>query len=223
MAAMTVVSAEAIDALLPQTQCRKCGHDGCRPYAQALAGGRAEINRCPPGGARGIVRLAALLDRPALPLDPACGSERPLQTARIDESRCIGCTICIRACPVDAIAGAVRRMHTVFDALCTGCELCVAPCPMDCIEMIDVRPRRDWTAADAGAARTRMQARQTRLRREQHDNESRLAAKALRKLDELDARDDLPRDEIARRKAVVEAAIERARLRRAAPPPAPAR
>jgi electron transport complex protein RnfB len=125
-----------IDALLPQTQCTRCGYSGCRPYAQAIAVGEAPINQCPPGGAATIGALAALLARPALPLNPANGSEGPPLVAQIDEDACIGCARCLPPCPVDAIIGARRQMHTVVLALCTGCELCVAPCPVDCILMV---------------------------------------------------------------------------------------
>ncbi len=209
-----VTLADRIDALLPQTQCTKCGYAGCRPYAEAIAGGEAPIDRCPPGGAAGIARLAALLQRPPLPLDPAHGVERPLQVAVIDEALCIGCTLCIQACPVDAIVGAPRLMHTVLSADCTGCDLCLPPCPMDCIAMVPVQPPRAWTPADADAARRRFEARRARLRIEQRDLDDRLAAKALAKLDELDARDDLAPQELEKKKVVVQAAIERARARR---------
>ena len=127
---------DAIHALLPQTQCTRCGYQGCRPYAEAIAAGDAEINRCPPGGARTITLLATLLQRSALPLDPECGAEGPATVAVIDESRCIGCARCLPPCPVDAIVGAQRQMHTVINDLCTGCELCIAPCPVDCITLV---------------------------------------------------------------------------------------
>ncbi len=130
-----------IDALLPQTQCGQCGYGGCRPYAEAIAAGEADINRCPPGGMRGIVALAELLDRPVLPLDPECGEEKPPEVAFIIEDQCIGCTKCIQACPVDAIIGAPKLMHTVIADQCTGCELCVPACPVDCIVMQDLPPR----------------------------------------------------------------------------------
>jgi electron transport complex protein RnfB len=208
--------ADAIDALLPQTQCTKCGYAGCRPYAEAIAAGAAQINQCPPGGAAGIAKLARLLDRPAIPLNPDNGVEGPLRVARIDEALCIGCTLCIQACPVDAIVGAAKRMHTVVAQWCTGCDLCVPPCPMDCIAMIPVEPPRVWTQADAAAARARFAARRMRVAREQSERDERLAAKALAKLDELDARTDLSRAQIDQKKAIVQAAIERARARRAA-------
>ncbi len=125
-----------IDALLPQTQCTRCGYSGCRPYAQAIAAGDAPINQCPPGGAATIAALAELLACPPLPLNPANGAEGPALVALIDEEACIGCAKCLPPCPVDAIIGARRQMHTVVLALCTGCELCVAPCPVDCITMV---------------------------------------------------------------------------------------
>ncbi len=128
--------ADEIDALLPQTQCTRCGYDGCRPYSEAIAEGRAQINQCPPGGSETIAALAALLSREALPLNPDNGIEGPPLVAVIDEERCIGCVKCLPPCPVDAILGARRLTHTVITELCTGCELCVAPCPVDCIKMI---------------------------------------------------------------------------------------
>lgn len=218
------VSAERIDALLPQTQCTRCGYNGCRPYAEAIADGEAEINQCPPGGQQGVVKLAELLGRKPLPLNPANGVEQALTVALIDESLCIGCTLCIQACPVDAIVGAARRMHTVLPQACTGCDLCVAPCPMDCIVMKPVAPRRDWTQDDADRSRSRMLSRKARLAREKLENDERLAARALAKIDALDASDDLSREQIAQKKAIVAAAVERAKARRSAalaPPAAP--
>ena len=213
--------ADRIEALLPQTQCTKCGYAGCRPYAEAIADGQAQINQCPPGGAAGIARLAQLLQRPALPLDVEHGIERPLRVAVIDEALCIGCTLCIQACPVDAIVGAPKMMHTVLAAACTGCDLCLPPCPMDCIAMVPVEPPRDWTPADADAARARFEARTSRLLRETQCRDDRLAAQALARLDELDARDDLAAEDIAKKKDVVAAALERARARRRQTTPGP--
>ncbi|HSY46370.1 MAG TPA: RnfABCDGE type electron transport complex subunit B [Steroidobacteraceae bacterium] len=129
-------SADDIDALLPQTQCTRCGYSGCRPYAQAIVDGGADINQCPPGGAATIAALAQLLGRPALALNPANGAETPPLVAQIDEDACIGCARCLPPCPVDAIVGAHRHMHTVLFESCTGCELCIAPCPVDCIVMV---------------------------------------------------------------------------------------
>ncbi len=156
--------ADRIDAVLPQTQCTKCGYDGCRPYAEAIAADAAEINQCPPGAAAGISQLARLTNRPLQPLNPANGVEQPLKVAMIDESLCIGCMLCIPACPVDAIVGANKRMHTVIASYCTGCDLCLPPCPMDCIAMVPVQPARTWTASDAQAARGRFHARRERQR-----------------------------------------------------------
>lgn len=125
----------SIDAVLPQTQCQRCGYDACLPYAEAVAAGDA-INRCPPGGDAGIRDLARLLGREPLPLNPDCGVESPLRVAVIREAECIGCTKCIQACPVDAIIGASKLMHTVLADICTGCELCLPPCPVDCIDLV---------------------------------------------------------------------------------------
>lgn len=137
---------EQIDSLLPQTQCGQCGYPGCRPYATAIAGGDAEINRCPPGGQATIQHLADLLDVDAIPLDAEHGTEAEVKTvAYIHEDLCIGCTKCIQACPVDAILGAAKVMHTVIESECTGCDLCVEPCPVDCIDMIPVEQSvKDW-------------------------------------------------------------------------------
>ena len=165
---------EAVDALLPQTQCGKCGQPGCRPYAEAIAAGEA-INRCPPGGQATVERLAELTGRPALPLEQPA---QPPLVAYIREAECIGCTKCIQACPVDAILGASKRMHTVIIDECTGCELCVAPCPVDCIDLL---PHPQWQAAESPAAqdnylarraakgRARFNARKQRLAREQRE------------------------------------------------------
>ncbi len=138
-------SADDIDALLPQTQCTRCGYPGCRPYAEAIVRGEAEINQCPPGGTAAIAALAKLLRREPLPLSPANGAPGPPLIALIDEDACIGCTKCLPPCPVDAIIGARKHMHTVVMALCTGCELCIAPCPVDCIVMAP-RPGTPETA-----------------------------------------------------------------------------
>ncbi|HLU04332.1 MAG TPA: electron transport complex subunit RsxB, partial [Advenella sp.] len=163
---------DRIDAVLPQTQCTQCGYDGCRPYAQALAAGITRINRCPPGGDAGIEKLAAVLNTPVLPLDESCGKPGPLLLAVIDEAHCIGCTLCIQACPVDAIMGANKFMHTILPDLCSGCELCVAPCPVDCIAMVDAN--RPWTQDDANAARTRHEHRAQRLQLNALEKEERM-------------------------------------------------
>ncbi len=136
---------DQIDALLPQTQCGQCTYPGCRPYAQAIASGEADINQCPPGGETTILALADLLGRDAKPLNPEHGQEKPTTVAVIDEQTCIGCTLCIQACPVDAILGATKQMHTVIAEECTGCDLCVDPCPVDCIDMVPVRTTvKNW-------------------------------------------------------------------------------
>src|SRR5258708_31671803 len=154
---------DRIDAVLPQTQCRRCGEDGCGPYAHAIAGGRAPINRCPPGGQPTIATLAELLHVPILPLDTSRGTTKSFALAFIDEATCIGCTLCIQVCPTDAIVGAAKQMHTILADRCTGCELCLPPCPVDCIAMLPAG--RDWTVADADRARERYEARRERLSR----------------------------------------------------------
>ena len=130
---------DQIDAILPQTQCGQCGYPGCRPYATAIANGEADINRCPPGGETTIIGLADLLGKEPIPLDAEVGEEKPKMVAIIDENICIGCTLCIQACPVDAILGAAKQMHTIIESECTGCELCVEPCPVDCIDMVTIK------------------------------------------------------------------------------------
>ncbi len=140
---------ERIDALLPQTQCGQCGYPGCRPYAEAIASGDAAINQCPPGGEAGVRALARLLGREPLALNPEHGPNKPPQVAFIREEACIGCTLCIQACPVDAILGAARHMHTVIAGECTGCELCLPPCPVDCIDLVAIAATPDtwrWPA-----------------------------------------------------------------------------
>ena len=157
MTAVQLTSVDRINLLLPQTQCTKCGHPGCKPYAEAIAGGGA-INKCPPGGAATIATIAALLHRPVEALDPTHGIESPRKVAYIREAECIGCTKCIVACPVDAILGSARHMHTVITSECTGCDLCVAPCPVDCIDMLPApTPQRSqhW--------KSRFEARQQRI------------------------------------------------------------
>ena len=199
---MRTITAADVDALLPQTQCTRCGYPDCAAYARAIADAHAPINRCPPGGAATIDALSALTGRAAKPLDPECGPEAPLRVAVVDEARCIGCTICLQACPVDAIVGAPKRMHAVLDAWCSGCELCVAPCPVDCIVMQPAR-RVAWDDGDAALARQRHRAREARIALGERIADRRAATHA-------------PADgERARRLATVAAAVERARARRA--------
>jgi electron transport complex protein RnfB len=175
---MSAVPANAIDQLLPQTQCTRCGYAGCRPYAEAIAKGEAQINQCPPGGAVTIDALAKLLGRAPLPLNPANGVEGPTLVAQIDEDRCIGCAKCLPPCPVDAIVGARKRMHTVLVDVCTGCELCVAPCPVDCIVML---PRESLSRASADPPaqlnRERFEARNARDARRAREHANLLNAR----------------------------------------------
>ncbi len=165
--------AQRIDALLPQTQCTRCGYPDCHSYAQAIAAGAAEINQCPPGGAQGIARLAELLDRPLRPLAASHGVEGPRRVVFIDEATCIGCTLCIQACPVDAIIGAPKQMHAVLEADCTGCELCLPVCPVDCLLMEDASGAATgwdaWSPRQAEEARRRYVRRQARLAQETTD------------------------------------------------------
>ena len=215
------LSAEQIDALLPQTQCTRCGYPDCRAYAQAIAGGEAGINQCPPGGAEGIARLAALTGLPPTVLDPARGQEGPRMLAVIDEAWCIGCTLCIKACPVDCIVGGHKRMHTVIESQCTGCELCVPVCPVDCIALENVSGERTgwaaWSPAAAADARERYEFTSWRRKRDAGEHVERLEMKAQDKLARLP---ELTRHasaaELERKRAVIEAALARARARRGA-------
>ena len=168
--------AARIDALLPQTQCTRCGYPACLDYARAIANGEAEINQCPPGGAAGIALLAALTGRPAQPLNPANGVEQPPRVAVIDEETCIGCMKCIQACPVDAIVGASKRMHTVLADECNGCELCIPPCPVDCIALAPVDDSRT-PLQRAPQFRARFEARKARLARDEAERMAELVAK----------------------------------------------
>jgi Na+-translocating ferredoxin:NAD+ oxidoreductase subunit B len=218
--------ADRLDAALPQTQCTRCGEPDCRRYAEAIAEGRAPINRCPPGGAEGIARLAALTGQPVLPLDVNHGQEGPRALAVIDEAWCIGCTLCIKACPVDCIIGAPKRMHTVIEPLCTGCELCVPACPVDCISMEPVTPGASgwaaWSPVQADEARERYAFHRWRLERERRDNDERLAAKAALKLaDMAEASRHTDASVLDAKRAVVAAALARVRARQQATPPMP--
>jgi electron transport complex protein RnfB len=175
---MDALLAARIDALLPQTQCTRCGFPTCRDYADAIATHEADIDRCPPGGAEGVAALATLLGIAPKPLDPKYGREEAPRVAFIDEAICIGCTKCIQACPVDAIVGAAKRMHTILADECTGCELCLPPCPVDCIALVPIAVAplpRNAVMARAAHARERYVARDTRLARERATRESRRA------------------------------------------------
>ncbi len=207
--------ADRIEDLLPQTQCTKCGYTGCRPYAAAIASGKAGYNQCPPGGAEGVKRLAQLLDKPFIPLNPDNGIERPRARAVIDESVCIGCTLCLQACPVDAIVGAPKQMHTIVASLCTGCDLCVPPCPVDCIEMVPVTGERTgwdaWSPAQAAEARNR---HDRHLEREQREREAAEARAAARKIAAVTTAAASPEDAIEKKRAIIAAALERARKKK---------
>lgn len=214
--------ARRIDAALPQTQCQRCGYPDCAQYAQAIADGVAEINQCPPGGVEGVQRLARLTGRPALPLNPTHGIEGPVTVAVIDEDWCIGCTLCIKACPTDAIVGANKRMHTVIEPYCTGCELCIPVCPVDCISLDNVSGERTgwagWSPQLAAQGKARYEARQIRVAREKVEHDARLEAKAEAKLADLTAASKLTEPAaLERKRAVIEAALARARARRARP------
>ena len=225
--ASSAALADRLDAALPQTQCTRCGYPDCRGYAEAIAQGQAAINRCPPGGEEGIARLSQISGQAPLPLDTTCGDEVPRALAVIDEAWCIGCTLCIKACPVDCILGASKVMHTVIDNLCTGCELCVPVCPVDCIAMVPVTPGRTgwqaWTEVQAAEARDRYAWHQERTARDKIEHDERLAAKAQYKLDHLAEVSKLT-DPAAldAKRAVIEAALARARAKRQSsgqPPP----
>lgn len=235
--------AERINALLPQTQCTRCGFDDCAAYAHAVADGVAEINQCPPGGADGVARLARLTGRPLLPLNPQNGTEGPRAVAVIDEAWCIGCTLCLEACPTDAILGTNKAMHTVIEADCTGCELCIPVCPVDCIVLENATGDRTgwdaWSASDADKARRRYERHVDRLKR--NDAESALkragaiaipvvagpasdvlpTAAADGSVDATNASAVPPASAGAtaadNRKAVIEAALARARAKRLPP------
>lgn len=211
--------ARRIDAALPQTQCTRCGYPDCAAYAQAVAAGEAAINQCPPGGVEGIERLAAITGQPAAPLNPANGIEGPLTLAVIDEAWCIGCTLCIKACPTDAIVGSHKRMHTVIEPYCTGCELCIPVCPVDCISLEVVSAERTgwqaWSEAEAQQARQRYEARKLRLVREEREHAASLEAKARIKLADLPSHSmHTDPDVLEKKRSVIEAALARAKARR---------
>ena len=224
-----------LDAL-PQTQCTRCGYPDCAGYARAMARGEAGIHQCPPGGQEGVQRLAALTGRPELPLSAEHGQEGPRQVAWIDEDWCIGCTLCIKACPTDAILGANKRMHTVIEPACTGCELCLPVCPVDCIHLEPVSGSATgwaaWSPEQAATARSRYEQRQQRRQRDEAEHTRRQIEKAEAKLADLPARTHLSphlpasddavsvqaaQAELARKKAIIEAVLAKARARQAKP------
>jgi electron transport complex protein RnfB len=222
-----VLAGRLLDAL-PQTQCTRCGYPDCAAYAQAMAQGKADINQCPPGGEEGAERLAAVMQLPTKPLNPEFGLEGPRTVAFIDEAWCIGCTLCIEACPTDAIFGTNKRMHTVIEAYCTGCELCLPVCPVDCIklETIAVSPSgvsqnpptgwNAWSPALADTARTRYGAATARRTSAKAAHSAAKAAQAQDKLADMAAHSRITDPAVLdHKKAVILAAMERARLRKA--------
>jgi electron transport complex protein RnfB len=215
--------AAALHAALPQTQCTRCGYPDCAGYAQAVADGAASINQCPPGGAEGIARLARLTGQPEQALNPDNGQEGPRGVAVIDENWCIGCTLCLDACPTDAILGGNKRMHTVIEPHCTGCELCIPVCPVDCISMENASGESTgwaaWSRAQADVALERYQWHVARRARAGADNAERLEAKALAKLADLPAQTHGAEGvELARKRTVIEQALARARAKRGGAP-----
>ncbi len=214
---------DAIDAVLPQTQCMRCGYPDCRRYAEAVAEGDAAINQCPPGGDAGVQRLAHVTGRPVLPLNATHGAEAPRQRAVIDEGWCIGCTLCLDACPVDSIVGGPKRMHTVIDAWCTGCELCIPVCPVDCIALVNVSGERTgwdaWSATQAAEARVRYGFHQFRLARVEQERQDGLSARAaaLKAPSPAATPPSISGDApaVAVQQDVIAAALARARARRA--------
>lgn len=214
---------QQLDALLPQTQCTRCGYPDCAHYAQAMADGLADINQCPPGGQAGVDKLAQVLDRPSLPLNPEHGEEGPRTLAVIDEAWCIGCTLCIKACPVDCILGASKQMHTVIESQCTGCELCIPACPVDCISLVPAHPDASpaptgwlaWSPQQATDAKQRYERTQARRQQAEADNEARLAAKAEHKLAHLAEASRITDPEaLDKKRQAIEAALARARARK---------
>jgi electron transport complex protein RnfB len=223
--------AERINDALPQTQCTRCGFPDCKAYAQAIAQDNAPINQCPPGGLEGVAVLSKITGRPELPLNPDNGTEGPMTVAVIDEAWCIGCTLCLKVCPTDAILGSNKVMHTVIEAACTGCDLCLPVCPVDCIEMVPISDERTgwsaWSPALAQQARQRYEARQLRLIEEDKQHASRQQSKAEMKLADLATPTRFNAEptteeamsavdagkEMVRKRAIIEAALAKAKAR----------
>jgi len=212
---------ERINALLPQTQCTRCGYPDCRSYAKAIAKQEVAINRCPPGGDEGVRRLAALTGQPVLALDAEHGQEGPRHVAVIDEAWCIGCTLCLPVCPTDAIFGSNKLMHSVIEKHCTGCELCIPVCPVDCISLVNVTALetgwKAWSPAQAEDARSRYAFHQIKQVRETRVQADRLEKKAEAALADVAAHSKHTDTAVLdAKRAVIEAALARARARRSA-------
>ena len=208
-----------LDAALPQTQCTRCGYPDCARYAQAIATGEAGINQCPPGGQEGITRLAAITGQAVQALDTRFGIEGPLTVAVIDEDWCIGCTLCIKACPTDAILGSNKHMHTVIEPYCTGCELCIPVCPVDCISLETVNDQQSgwqaWTNEQAAQAKTRYTQHTQRVARESIEHDLLLEAKAHMKLADLASHSQhTDPATLSKKRDGIAAALGRARLKR---------
>ena len=211
--------AAKILAALPQTQCTRCGYPDCAAYALAIEQGTADINQCPPGGDLGIQRLAAITGRLYVALNAVYGQEGPRTVAFIDEDWCIGCTLCVKACPTDAIMGMNKLMHTIIETYCTGCELCLPVCPVDCIQLETVTGTATgwdaWSASQADLARDRYESGRARRIRETNENDDRLAKKAQLKLSDLAAHSQHTDPAVLdKKRAVIEAALQRARAKR---------
>lgn len=217
---MTLLAAKIL-AVLPQTQCMRCGYPDCAAYAQAISSGDADINQCPPGGAQGIAQLALLTLRASQPLNPNNGQEVPRSVAFIDETWCIGCTLCIEACPVDAIVGANKMMHSVIEPYCTGCELCLPVCPVDCILLENVTGSNTgwnaWSPELADQASKRYEFNRFKFKRNKNENDQRQEDKAVLKLSDLATHSQHTDPVILdKKRAVIEAALARARAKRVA-------
>ena len=210
--------ASQILAALPQTQCSRCDYPDCAAYAQAIAQGEAAINQCPPGGSEGIQRLAAVTGQPFMPLNPANGAEGARSIAIIDENWCIGCTLCIDACPTDAILGSNKLMHTVIEPHCTGCELCLPVCPVDCISMENASGEASgwaaWSQAQADAAKDRFEFRSNRLKHDENETHKQVANELTVISNDIGEHSRITDPtQLQRKRAVIDAALARALTR----------